>query len=57
MSFRPVIRNAVDAAHTVGSLLAEQRLRHVMHLVQPARSAMRRGVAWRVSLGPSEAKA
>lgn len=52
MSFRPVSRNAMDAAHTVGSLLAEQRLRHVMHLVQPARSAMRRGVAWRISLEP-----
>lgn len=54
MSFRPVSRNSMDAAHTVGSLLAEQRLRHVMHLVQPARSAMRRGLAWRVSLRPSE---
>lgn len=57
MSFRPVSRNSMDAARTVGSLLAEQRVRHVMHLVQPARSAMRRGLAWRVSLGPSEAKA
>jgi hypothetical protein len=57
MSFRPVSRNSMDAAHTVGSLLAEQRLRHVMHLVQPARSAMRRGIAWRISLGPSEATA
>lgn len=55
MSFRPVGRNASDAARTVGSLLAEQRLRHVMHLVQPARSMMRRGAAWRISLESPEA--
>jgi anti-sigma B factor antagonist len=54
MSFRPVGRASMDAAHTVGSLLAEQRLRGVMHLVQPARSSMRRGLAWRISLKPAE---
>lgn len=54
MSFRPVGRASTDAAHTVGSLLAEQRLRGVMHLVQPARSMMRRGAAWRISLKPAE---
>lgn len=55
MSFRPVGRSASDAARTIGSLLAEQRLRNVMHLVQPARSMMRRGAAWRISLETSEA--
>lgn len=54
MSFRPVGRSSMDAPHTLGSLLSEQRLRSVMHLVQPARSAMRRGLAWRVSLKPPE---
>jgi anti-sigma B factor antagonist len=55
MSFRPISRGSLDAAHTVGSLLAEQRLRSVMHVVQPSRSAMRRGTAWRISLEPPEA--
>lgn len=55
MSFRPVGRSASDAARTIGSLLSEQRLRNVMHLVQPARSMMRRGAAWRISLDNSEA--
>jgi hypothetical protein len=54
MSFRPIGRATTDAARTLGSLLSEQRLRNVMHLVQPARSAMRRGAAWRVSLKPAE---
>lgn len=54
MSFRPVGRSSMDASHTLGSLMSEQRLRGVMHLVQPARSMMRRGVAWRVSLKPPE---
>ena len=55
MSFRPVGRSASDPARTIGSLLAEQRLRNVMHLVQPARSMMRRGAAWRISLETPEA--
>ena len=55
MSFRPISRGSMDAAHTVGSLLSEQRLRGVMHLVQPSRSMMRRGTAWRISLEPWEA--
>jgi anti-anti-sigma factor len=55
MSFRPVGRSASDAARTIGSLLAEQRLRNVMHLVQPARSMMRRGAAWRISIETVEA--
>ena len=54
MSFRPIGRSAADAAHAVGALLSEQRLRNVMHLVQPARSMMRRGAAWRISIGASE---
>lgn len=54
MSFRPISRSAPDAAHVVGALLSEQRLRSVMHLVQPARSRMRRGVAWRIALTCTE---
>ena len=56
MSFRPISRGTTDAASTLGSLLSEQRLRSVMHLVQPARSMMRRGAAWRISLGLQEAR-
>ena len=55
MSFRPISRSAPDAARVVGALLSEQRLRSVMHLVQPARSLMRRGVAWRIALASAEA--
>lgn len=54
MSYRPVGRGALDAAQTVGGLLAEQRLRSVMHLVQPARSGMCRGLAWRISTSDPE---
>lgn len=55
MSYRPVGRSALDAAQAVGSLLAEQRLRSVMHLVQPSRSGMCRGLAWRISIADPEA--